>query len=102
MIQSVPFEGLAEDTEAAFRAQPVAGWRQVRTMPSWPRSWANFSILSLYSHRNAWTNLHLLQGQPETVLASRACSRAQRRDLAGLGGLEAAWRDCDQAISHGP
>ena len=37
-------------------------------MPSWPRSWANFSPLSLYSHRNAWANLHLL-GQPNTFLA---------------------------------
>ena len=45
-------------------------WRagKVRKTPSWPRSWANFSLLSLYSHRNAWTNLHLL-GQPDTFLA---------------------------------
>ena len=33
---------------------------QVRKTPSWPRSWANFSILSLYSHKNAWANLHIL------------------------------------------
>ena len=25
----------------------------VRKMPSWARSWANFSLLSLYSHRNS-------------------------------------------------
>jgi hypothetical protein len=25
---------------------------EVRKTPSWPRSWANFSLLSLYSHRN--------------------------------------------------
>jgi hypothetical protein len=25
-------------------------------MPSWPRSWANFSLSSLYSHRSAWAN----------------------------------------------
>ena len=41
---------------------------EVRKMPSWPRSWANFSLLQLYSHRNAWANLHLL-GQPNTFLA---------------------------------
>jgi hypothetical protein len=32
--------------------------RQVRKTPSWPRSWANFSLLYLYSHGNAWVNLH--------------------------------------------
>ena len=31
-------------------------------------------------------------------LASRSCSRAQRKSLAELACLEAAWRDCDQAI----
>ena len=40
----------------------------VRKTPSWPRSWANFSFLPLYSHRNVWANLHLL-GQPNTFLA---------------------------------
>jgi hypothetical protein len=33
---------------------------KVRKTPSWPRSWANFSLLALYSPRNAWANLHLL------------------------------------------
>jgi hypothetical protein len=33
---------------------PIA---KVRKMPSWPRSWANFSLLQLYSHRNAWGQL---------------------------------------------
>jgi hypothetical protein len=42
---------------------------QVRKTPSWPRSWANVRSLSLYSHRNAWANLHLL-GQPNTLRAS--------------------------------
>jgi hypothetical protein len=42
---------------------------EVRKLPSWPRSWANFSLLQLCSHRNAWANLHIL-GQPNTVLAS--------------------------------
>jgi hypothetical protein len=26
---------------------------QVRKTPSWPRSWGNFSLSQLYSHRNA-------------------------------------------------
>jgi hypothetical protein len=44
---------------------------QVRKTPSWPRSWANFSLLQLYSHRNAWANLHSLC-QPNTFLAARS------------------------------
>ena len=31
-------------------------------------------------------------------LASKACSRAQRKDLATLASLEEAWVDCDQAV----
>jgi hypothetical protein len=38
---------------------------QVRKTASWPRSWANFSLLWLYSYWNAWSKLHLL-GQPDT------------------------------------
>ena len=41
---------------------------KVRQTPRRPRSWANRSLLSLYSHRNARANLHLL-GQLNTVLA---------------------------------
>ena len=37
--------------------------------PNWLRSWANFSLLSLYSHRHAWANLYLL-GQPKAFLAA--------------------------------
>jgi hypothetical protein len=48
-----------------LRADPSA-----KKTPSWPRSWANFSLLELYSHRNAWANLHLL-GQPDAFLAHR-------------------------------
>jgi hypothetical protein len=47
-----------EDAVAGRRAELEAA--QVRKTPSWPRSWANFSRLSLYSHRNAWANLDLL------------------------------------------
>ena len=43
---------------------------QVRETPSWPRSWATFSLLSRYSHGNAWANLHLL-GRPDTFLAGQ-------------------------------
>jgi hypothetical protein len=32
---------------------------KVRQTASWPRSWANFSPLWLYSRRKAWANLHL-------------------------------------------
>jgi hypothetical protein len=61
-------------------------WRsgaKVRQTPSWPRSWANFSLLWLYSRRNAWANLHFL-GQPNTFLAEgqqlrRALPRLRRR-----------------------
>jgi hypothetical protein len=41
---------------------------KVRRTPSWPRSWANFSLFCLYSHRNVWANSHLL-GQPNSFLA---------------------------------
>jgi hypothetical protein len=49
-------------------ATVFAQTEKVRKAPSWPRSWANFSPLQLYSHRNAWANLHIL-GQPYTFLA---------------------------------
>ena len=29
---------------------------KVRKTPSWPRSWANLSLLQLYSHSQAWAN----------------------------------------------
>jgi hypothetical protein len=48
---------------------------QVRTTPSWPRSWANFSLLWLYSDRNTWANLRLL-GQPNSFLAIQLHSPA--------------------------
>ena len=40
----------------------------MRKTPSWPKSWANFSLWQLHSHKNAWANLHHL-GQPNTFLA---------------------------------
>jgi hypothetical protein len=53
---------------------------KVRKTPSWPRSWANFSLLQLYSRRDSWANLHRL-GQPNTFLAQgapRFISRASK------------------------
>ena len=34
-------------------------FEQVRKTPSWPRSWANCSLLSLHSHGDAWANWHI-------------------------------------------
>ena len=47
-----------------------------KTPTRWPRSWANFSLLSLHFHRNAWANLHVL-GQPNTFLAQGQDCQAQ-------------------------
>ena len=44
---------------------------QVRQMPSWPRRWANSSPLSLYFHKNAWANSHLV-GQPDAFRATES------------------------------
>jgi serine/threonine protein kinase len=41
----------------------------VRETPSWPRSWANSSLLQLYPHRNAQANPHIL-GRPNTFRAA--------------------------------
>ena len=59
-----------EDAELRTDYIAVAGQRidkrdfvaaQVRKTLSWPRSWADFSLMQLYSHRNAWAvNLHIL------------------------------------------
>jgi hypothetical protein len=63
---------------------------QVRRTPRWPRSWANFSVLWLYSHRNAWANLHLL-GQPNTFLARSPCSVAATSAAHHTLARGAAW-----------
>ena len=34
-----------------------------------------------------------------TFLASKAVSKAQRKELAQLAGMESAWIECDQAIA---
>jgi hypothetical protein len=43
---------------------PTGFTEQVRKTPSWPISWANLNLFQLYSHRNAWANLH----RPNTFL----------------------------------
>jgi hypothetical protein len=65
---------------AAARRGPSPG---VRKTSSWPRSWANFSLLQLYSLRKAWANLHLL-GQPNSFLA-RAALSFYTLSLAAIG-----------------
>ena len=78
---------------------------QVRKTPSWPRSWANFSLLLLHSHRNTWTNLHLLghltpfllQGQVFGGLAGGGGSiaRASLHANASLLGANGTFPDLD-------
>ena len=46
---------------------------QVRKTARRPRSWANFSLLWLHPHRNAWADLHIL-GRPNAFLRCRRCS----------------------------
>jgi hypothetical protein len=43
----------------AVNGVPMCANAKVRKMPSWPRSWANFSLFWLHSHMNAWANLDL-------------------------------------------
>jgi hypothetical protein len=54
------------------------GKEQVRKTPSWPRSWANCSLLWLYSHRNAWANLHLLSQLNNFLARGRGRSPGRR------------------------
>ena len=71
---------------------------EVRTAPSWHRSWANSSLL--YSHRNAWANLRLL-GRPNAFLAGGAFwdrRGAPRGDWQRAGGHGRAG---EEGISYG-
>ena len=72
---------------------------QVRKTPSWPRSWANSSRLQLYSHMNAWANLHLL-GQPNTILAARRWPR--RRHRSGVRPSVHRPRCLPRCLRHSP
>jgi flotillin len=69
----------AADAKAvAATSEAKAVTEKVRNTPSWPRIWANFKLLSLYSHRNVWANLRLL-GQPNTLLAKRRTLKPRPR-----------------------
>jgi hypothetical protein len=70
MIVSHPW---GEVCASSIRAMVI---KQVRRAPSWPRGWANFSLLWLHSHRNAWAKVHPL-GQPNTDLSR--CRGSRRR-----------------------
>jgi bifunctional pyridoxal-dependent enzyme with beta-cystathionase and maltose regulon repressor activities len=59
---------------------------EVRKTPSWPRSWAHFSLLQLYSRRNTWANLSLLD-QPNPCFAR---GRGRRRGAANVFARGAA------------
>ena len=79
------------------------GWRccprggaQGRKTPRWPRSWANFSLLQLYSHRDAWANSHIL-GQPNTFLAAQAEGVRYLSRLTRVG-LEAFVECADECV----
>ena len=75
----------------------VAGWpplAQVRKTPSWPRSWASFSLLSIAvcAQDRAWANLYLVRADlTPTFLAAQAAeaSVAARVDQA-VGGFDCA------------
>jgi hypothetical protein len=67
---------------------------QVRKTPSWPRE--DFSLLSLYSHRNTWVNLHILS-QPNTFLAPAAGGR----HVLPAGARGCAVRALQRALGEG-
>jgi hypothetical protein len=49
----IPRKTLDDTYESkAELAAAIKAALQVRKTPSWPRSWANSSLLSLYSHKN--------------------------------------------------
>jgi hypothetical protein len=74
---------------------------KVRKTPSWARSWASFSLLSLYSHRNALANLHLL-GQPNTFFAQvRRLGRAELRGRPKVQPARAADGGAATAVAVG-
>jgi hypothetical protein len=91
ILTSTPRYYLSLTGDFGFLGAPIAaaGHRdapttvlEVRKTPSWPRSWANFSLSLLYSHRNAWANLYIL-GQPKTF----------SRSLEAMTGFATAYRN---------
>jgi hypothetical protein len=82
LVHSLFHTNTADTKDTLF---PSDAYWQMRKTASRPRSWANFSLLSLCSHRNAWANLHLL-GQPNTFFA------AGKKSKGGLGAdARARW-----------
>jgi hypothetical protein len=77
--------GCVEPAAAGRLLQPLPRpRRQVRKTPGWPRSWANFSLLSLCSHRNECTGQPASSGpaqHPSRPAASR-CGRGSAADTA--------------------
>jgi hypothetical protein len=92
----------------AALAATVICIRQVRKTPGWPRSWANFRLLSLYSHWNAWANLQDRLGRRNTLFSLQGPPRSLEErtiradDLAldpqGLGGALRARSCCSFAL----
>jgi hypothetical protein len=76
----------AIEEEAVMLVAGGAATIQVRETPSWPRSWANFSLLWLSAHRNARASLHLL-GQPNAPLAP-GCRARQAVPCGAAGGRD--------------
>ena len=69
-----------------------AGWLKVRKkLPCRPRSWANVSLLQVYSHRTARVNSHLLR-QRLTLFSRKGsyCGWEGVTCAAGGGGHDVA------------
>jgi hypothetical protein len=80
----------------AFKAEELYGAtmahiEQVRKTSSWPRNWANFSLLQLYSYRNAWAKSRLV-GHPNASLAAAHREGAGGHVLRGARGRGAVCR----------
>ena len=58
-VQRVQSVGSKERLHVASTAPFHQRMLALRKTPSWPRSWANCSLVPLYSHMNAWANLHV-------------------------------------------
>ena len=61
-------------------------WAQVSKTPSWLRSWASFSLLQLYSHRNARADSRRL-GQPLTPFSLQLAPYTGYAPWAGKGDV---------------
>jgi hypothetical protein len=71
IVKAAPRGGDALELLRHLQQAGAGAAAKVRKAPSWPRSWASFSLLSLYFHGNAWASLQFL-GRPDTLLARRA------------------------------